>query len=83
MRRHLEEIQYCYDRERLQRPKLAGELDLQFVLDATGRVRGSRAHGFDERVGRCVADVVSHIEFPPAPAAGVTEVHYPLRFEAR
>jgi hypothetical protein len=81
IKRHLAEFQYCYDRERMQRHDIAGELNLEFVISASGRVQSSHAEGFDDRVGACVADVAAHIEFPAVKSAGPTEVYYPLRFE--
>jgi hypothetical protein len=83
LHRNFAKIQYCYDRERLQRPQLEGEIELDFVLDAHGHVVSSRATGFDDRVGGCVADVVAHIEFPAVKDGGLTEVRYPLWFRPR
>ncbi len=73
-------ITYCYEKERLGRPALAGRLDVQFEIGADGRVTSATATGFDERVGTCVADAVGQIRFP-RPAKGRTvQVTGPITF---
>jgi hypothetical protein len=83
VRRHLAQVQYCYERERLRRPDLAGDIDVEFAFTSDGNVQYAHATGFDDRVGSCVADVVTHIQFPPARNATPVVVHYPFMFRAR
>jgi hypothetical protein len=80
IQRNLPKISYCYEKELLAHPTIAGEVSVQFFLGETGKVTGSVGAGFDVNVASCVADVVANIEFPRMPS-GVT-VHYPFTFRA-
>jgi hypothetical protein len=78
--RNIEKIKYCYEKELLAKPGLAGTISVQFFLGETGNVTGSVGQGFDANVASCVADVVAHIQFPRMP--GSATVHYPFTFRA-
>jgi len=80
LRRHLDQIQYCYEKELLARPGLVGEITTEFLISADGTVTSSRADGFDPAVASCVADVIGKIEFPRSHHGGNTQVHYPFEF---
>ncbi|HEY1550924.1 MAG TPA: AgmX/PglI C-terminal domain-containing protein [Kofleriaceae bacterium] len=78
--RNIEKIKYCYEKELLAKPDLAGSISVQFFLSETGGVTGSVGSGFDTKVASCVADVVANIQFPRMP--GSATVHYPFTFRA-
>ena len=80
IRRHLEQIQYCYEKELLARPGLVGEITTDFLISPTGTVTSSHADGFDPTIAGCVADVLAKIQFPRSPHGGNTQVHYPFAF---
>ncbi len=79
IRRHTEQIRYCYERELLGHPDLAGTISTQFLIDSNGKVQAATASGFDATVASCVAGAISTIEFP-AGQNGSIEVHYPFTF---
>ncbi|HSN29765.1 MAG TPA: AgmX/PglI C-terminal domain-containing protein [Kofleriaceae bacterium] len=81
MRRNASKLQYCYEKQLLAHPGMAGEIQIQFFIMPNGAVNSSTAKGFDGEVASCVADVVGHIEFP-APNGGGVQVNYPLTFHA-
>jgi hypothetical protein len=78
--RNIDKIKYCYEKELLAKPSLAGTVTVQFFLAEGGSVTGSVGSGFDPTVASCVADVVANIQFPRMP--GSATVHYPFTFRA-
>jgi hypothetical protein len=80
IKRSIAKITYCYEKQLLARPGLAGEVVVQFFLSETGKVTGSAGSGFDPTVASCVADVVANIEFPRMPSSAT--VRYPFTFRA-
>jgi hypothetical protein len=78
VRRSMEKIRYCYEKELLAKPSLAGTVMASFVISPGGAVMGSRASGVDDAVASCVAGVVSAIAFPN-PGSPV-QVNYPFIF---
>jgi hypothetical protein len=81
IRRHLNEIGYCYEKELLAHPNLGGDVKVMFFIGPTGAVQSSSGTGFDDAVGSCLAGVVKTIEFPP-PGDGGVQVNYPFHFHA-
>ncbi len=79
IKRNIQKIQYCYERELLAKPNLVGTVSTQFLISEAGAVKGARASGVDPNVASCVADVIRTIEFP-RPVSGVVQVTYPFTF---
>ncbi len=80
IKRHINQITYCYERELLARPTLHGVMTTQFTIAETGSVLAATATGFDDQVGACIADVIKSIEFPAARGGGLIRVNYPFTF---
>ena len=82
IRRSIDRIGYCYDRELLAHPGIEGEVAIHFFIAPTGAVERASGTGFDAEVARCVADAIQAIAFPrPGDGVGV-EVNYPFEFHA-
>jgi hypothetical protein len=81
IRRNVEKIAYCYEKQLLAKPGIEGTISVQFFISPTGSVKSSVGSGFDSEVANCVADVVSNIEFPKPPEGGA-QVNYPFTFHA-
>ena len=79
MKRNLQKIQYCYEKELVAKPSLAGTVTVRFTINADGRVSRSSASGLPV-VDACVAAVVGAIEFPRPKGGGVVSVSYPFIF---
>ncbi|MBS1118571.1 MAG: hypothetical protein H6Q90_799 [Deltaproteobacteria bacterium] len=79
LKRHVEKITYCYERELLARPQLHGVMQTQFTIGPSGRVLAATATGVDEKVAACVAGVIRSIDFPPVSDSTVV-VNYPFTF---
>jgi len=80
IRRHLNEIGYCYEKQLLAHPDLGGELQVKFFISPTGAVQSASGTGFDREVSSCVAGVIQTIEFPSPGGGGGVEVNYPFNF---
>ncbi|HUS63270.1 MAG TPA: AgmX/PglI C-terminal domain-containing protein [Kofleriaceae bacterium] len=80
IRRKLPAIRYCYEKQLLVKPKLAGTVKASFVIAETGNVVVSSADGMDGDVSRCIATAIKSIEFPKPKGGGVVKVNYPFTF---
>ena len=82
VKRASDKISYCYEKQLLAHPGLAGELMVQFVIQGDGTVKGASGKGFDSSVASCVSEVVGAIAFPKPSDGGVVQVNYPFTFHA-
>ncbi|HEX4420298.1 MAG TPA: AgmX/PglI C-terminal domain-containing protein [Kofleriaceae bacterium] len=82
IRRHLNEISYCYEKQLLAHPTIGGEVKLSFFISPNGSVPSSSGEGFDPEVTSCLASVIKSIEFPPPGDGGGVQVNYPFHFHA-
>jgi hypothetical protein len=80
IKRNIQKIQYCYEKQLLNKPRLAGTVQAQFEIGDEGKVVSSTATGVDAAVTSCVADVIRQIEFPKPKTGGVVQVNYPFMF---
>ena len=82
VRRQLPQIRYCYEKQLLTDPKLAGTVRVHFVIGVNGAVTSASASGISKEVSSCVARAVRAIRFPKPKGGGVVEVTYPFRFKS-
>jgi hypothetical protein len=82
VKRHLAQITYCYEKQLLVDPNLAGTVGVQFLITANGTVSASNGAGVDPAVSSCVSAVVKSIEFPKPTNGGSVQVNYPFTFRA-
>jgi hypothetical protein len=82
IKRNIQKIQYCYEKELLAKPKLEGTVTVEFDIAPDGKVTSSVAHGMDTAVEGCVAQVIKGIEFPKPKGGGIVAVKYPFTFVA-
>ena len=80
IRRNLQKIQYCYEKELLAKSNLAGTVSTNFFITANGNVSSSSGTGVDPEVANCVANVIRGIEFPKPKGGGGVQVNYPFTF---
>jgi Ca-activated chloride channel family protein len=81
IKRHIQKVTYCYEKQLLSTPKLAGTVKVDFVIDsASGHVAGVTAQGLgDKEVETCIAGVIRDIEFPAAKGGGTVKITYPFK----
>lgn len=82
VKRQTDKIAYCYERQLLAHPGIAGTVQVSFFISPNGTVASSTGAGFDAEVASCVAEVVHAIEFPRPPSGGGVQVNYPFTFRA-
>ena len=78
IKRNIQKITYCYEKELLASPELAGTVSAQFFITPDGRVATASASGVSTRVSSCVAGVIKSIEFPKPKGGGGVQVNYPF-----
>jgi hypothetical protein len=79
VRRHINELYYCYDKELVKAPKVDGTVQTKFAIELDGKVSDASATGMNADMQTCVVDVLQRIEFP-RPTSKV-DVTYPLAFK--
>jgi hypothetical protein len=80
IKRNIQKITYCYEKQLLAKPSLAGTVSAQFFISPNGNVTASNGSGVDPEVANCVADVIHGIEFPKPKGGGGVQVNYPFTF---
>lgn len=80
IRRKLNQIKYCYEKELLVRPGISGTVNTQFQISPMGGVLNSSATGVHPSVSKCVAGVIKSIQFPKPKGGGLVQVRYPFTF---
>jgi hypothetical protein len=80
IKRNIQKIQYCYEKQLLAKPGLSGTVSTQFFITPNGTVAQSSGNGVDPEVAGCVAGVIKDIEFPKPKGGGGVQVNYPFTF---
>jgi TonB family protein len=81
IRRHINEVKYCYEQELLKKPELGGRVVVQFTISATGQVVASVLQTStmgNARVENCTVQAVRRWEFPKPLGGGIVIVSYPF-----
>ncbi len=85
IRRHINEVKYCYESELTKKANLAGRISVQFTIAATGQVIASVLQSStmgNLKVENCVTQAVRRWEFPKPLGGGIVIVSYPFNFTA-
>lgn len=84
IRRHINEVRFCYEKELGPGKKATGgRVELKLVIVETGRVLTSEVTSStlgNPAVESCIAAAGRRWEFPSANGGGIVEVHYPFVF---
>ncbi|MCB9562176.1 MAG: AgmX/PglI C-terminal domain-containing protein [Kofleriaceae bacterium] len=64
VRRAQPQLEACYLTALKSNPKLAGTVEVTFIVNPIGRVTQAEGTGVDASVATCVSDVVKKIQFP-------------------
>ena len=81
IKRNYQKLLYCYEKELLAKPTLAGTITAQFTIGVDGLVSSSTASGLaNANVEACVAGVIQAIEFPKPKNQSTVVVSYPLTY---
>jgi TonB family protein len=83
VRRHINEVRYCYEQALARQPQLDGRLVVQFTIAGTGNVLASVVQSSTLKapaVEMCVVNAVKRWEFPAPEGRGLAIVSYPFNF---
>lgn len=81
LRRFLSRIRFCYEKERIKIPTLAGRAAVTWTIDAAGRVTHVEIATLNNpEAEACIAKVLAQVRFPAAPGRGLTMVDQVLVF---
>ncbi|MFK7998147.1 MAG: AgmX/PglI C-terminal domain-containing protein [Polyangiales bacterium] len=86
VRRHHNEVKFCYERALQSNPGLEGRVTTRFMISPSGAVVGSSIVGSTLRHSEtesCVRDVLTRFTFPSPDNGGMVSVTYPFTFSAR
>jgi TonB family protein len=81
IRRHINEVKYCYEQELTKKPNLGGRIMVQFTIAASGQVIASVLQNStmgNARVENCTVQAVRRWEFPKPLGGGIVIVSYPF-----
>jgi len=85
IRRHLNEVKFCYEAELARNASLAGRVAVQFTISGGGEVIASVLQSStmgNARVESCVVQAVRRWEFPRPALGGLVIVSYPFNFQS-
>jgi hypothetical protein len=83
IKRHMNQIRYCYQRELNKTPQLAGKVVIKFVIGKDGSVASAVVKSSTLRsaiVEECVVGRFLRMQFPSSPGGGIVIVSYPFQF---
>jgi outer membrane biosynthesis protein TonB len=81
IRRHINEVKFCYEKELTKNPDLYGRVMVQFTIAGTGAVVASvvqQSTMNNPSVDECIAGSVRRWEFPKPQGGGIVVVSYPF-----
>ena len=84
IRRHINEVKFCYERELTRTPNMEGRVMINFTIGPTGTVAASMVQSStlgNPAVEQCIAVAVRRWEFP-RPQGGIVVVTYPFVLKA-
>lgn len=87
LREYIPQFRHCYQQELIgNSDKIKGVIDLNFTIDANGKVSKHAIRAKDARFSNkgigCMGQVLSIIDFPKPKGGGVVDVRQPLNFFA-
>lgn len=85
IRRHINEVRFCYEKELVTKPNLYGRVMIQFIIAGDGHVMASLVQNStmgNPTVEQCIAGAVKRWEFPKPQGGGIVQVSYPFVLKA-
>ncbi len=85
IRRHINEVKFCYEKELAKKPDLYGRVIVQFTIAGSGQVVASvvqQSTMNNPSVEQCIAGALRRWEFPKPQGGGIVIVSYPFVLKA-
>ena len=86
IRRHINEVKFCYEQELNARPDLEGRVTVRFIISPTGAVQTAMVQATtlgNRRVEGCITQAVQRWTFPAPDGGGIVIVNYPFMLQAQ
>ncbi len=83
IKRHMNQIRYCYQRELTKKPNLAGKVVIKFVIAKDGSVSSASKKSSTMNNGaveQCIVGRFMRMKFPEPKGGGIVIVSYPFLF---
>ena len=64
VRQHTSAVSRCFEQNKEDLPSESGQLSVNFTINGSGKVSSAKSQLSDEKVGKCVEQVVSAMRFP-------------------
>ena len=82
LRRQLDKLRACYDRELATNPLLAARIEISFTVAMDGRAAGvTLGSGAPATLGQCLTRAITAMQFPTRQSGGAIRITYPLTFD--
>lgn len=82
VKRNAPKLQYCYEKQLVVSPKLAGTLTASFTIGGDGLVSAASTAGIDDKeLGACIVSVIRRLEFPKPTGGVAVQVTYPFEMK--
>jgi TonB family protein len=81
IRRRIQEVRFCYEREVQRKPELEGRVEVSFTITGAGAVAAAgvaKSTTGDTAVDSCIVQAVRRLEFPQPEGGGIVVVTYPF-----
>ena len=82
IKRHMNEIKYCYEKELVKSKNLKGKVVVAFTIGTTGTVASASIKSStinNSKVEKCMVQKIKRWKFP-SPGGGIVKVSYPFIF---
>jgi hypothetical protein len=83
VKRHMNQITYCYQKELKKNPKLGGKVKIKFVISKSGSVSKASVGSSSMKtkaVESCISSRFLRMKFPKPKGGGIVIVQYPFVF---
>jgi hypothetical protein len=83
IKRHMNQIKYCYQRELNKNPTLRGKITVKFAISPSGSVSQATTHSSsmtNRSVETCINSRFMRFQFPEPRGGGIVIVKYPFLF---
>ena len=83
IKRHMNQIRYCYQRELTKNPNLGGKITVKFVINKSGAVSKASIKSSsmgNKSVESCITGRFMRFQFPQPKGGGIVIVSYPFIF---
>jgi hypothetical protein len=83
IKRHMNQIKYCYQRELTKNPSLGGKIVIKFTIAKDGTVSAASTKSTtmnNSAVETCIVGRFMRMQFPEPKGGGIVVVSYPFIF---